>query len=269
MDGGKKRAREEPLGEGEPAKKSTAGPRAVALVTGASRGIGAAVARLLAGEGYAVAVGFCGGKEAAEAVVAGIRDAGGCASAFQADVGVEADVRRLFAAVDEAWPELPWKALVNNAGVLGDKGSLESFTAENYRKVFDTNVLGPTLCCQEFARRAGRGAAIVNVSSGSAVICQGPYGMSKAALNSMQAWLVPELGREGIRINTVSPGVTDTDMIASIKENFDMSIIPMGRFGMPEELADAVAFLLSERASYISGANLRVSGGRPPGTFIG
>merc|ERR1712194_525497 len=138
------------------------------------------------------------------------------------------------------------------------------------RSVFDTNVLGPLICCREFGKYASSGARVVNISSGAAYVAMDClYGMSKGALNSMQIWLVKELASKGIRINTVSPGITRTDMTEDIIDNFDMSMIPLGRVGEASDVADAVAFLVSSKSSYISGANIRVAGGRPPGTTIG
>jgi len=245
------------------------------VVTGGSRGIGAAIALALAAEGYAVAVNYCGNAVAAEAVVARIRAAGGMAAAFRANVAAEGDVVRLFEDAQRHWPELAMTALVNNAGVVGKKGVLgfkagiEGVDTAAFRELFDVNVLGPLIATREFARRAGKGSGVVNISSGSAAMAANLYGMSKAALNSMQAWLVEDLTPKGIRMNSVSPGMTRSDMIANwLATEPDCKEIPMRRVGEPEEIADAVVFLLSEKASYIAGANLRVAGGRAPGSFI-
>lgn len=244
------------------------GHRGIAVVTGGSRGIGAAVALALADEGYAVAVNFCGNSAAAEAVAEQIRSRGGKAATFQADVAVESDVIDLFEAVLKYWPDMKLTALVNNAGVLGNKASLEDVTTSEYRHIFDINVLGPILATREFARHAAEGG-VVNISSGSAAMGQNMYGMSKSALNGMQAWLAPELAQKSIRMNSISPGVTRSDMTAKyIAANPGMEEIPMRRPGEPTEIANAVVFLLSEKASYVVGANLRVSGGRAPGSFI-
>lgn len=217
-----------------------------------------------------MAVGFLAGKEGADVVVAGITAKGGEARAFQADVGVEAQVVKLFSEVSVAWPGRPLTVLVNNAGVLGPKPcKLEDVSTESLRSVFDTNVLGPLICCREFAKLGAEGGRIVNISSGAAYIPSGLYGMSKGALNSMQIWLVKELAHKGIRMNAVSPGVTRTDMTEDMLEGFDFSQVPLGRVGEPHEIADAVVYLTSEKSSYVSGANLRVAGGRPPGTTLG
>jgi len=186
-------------------------------------------------------------------------------------MAVEGDVVRLFEDVQQQWPELKLTALVNNAGVLGKKGKsgLEGVDTQAFRDLFDVNVLGPLVATREFARRAQAGGGVVNISSGSATMAANLYGMSKAALNNMQAWLVDELTPRGIRMNAVSPGMTRSDMIADyLATNPDCKEIPMRRVGEPEEIADAVVFLLSDRASYIAGANLRVAGGRAPGSFI-
>lgn len=247
------------------------GSRGAAVVTGASRGIGAAIAVVLAREGYVVAVNYTSSKSAAEDVVAEICSAGGVAAAFRADVANEADVVQLFDEVQSMWPEQRLTALVNNAGVLAPKEckELDSVDTAAYRQLFDINVLGPLVTTREFARRATGMGGVVNISSGAAVNGKGPYGMSKAALNSMQAWLAPDLARRGIRMNSVSPGMTRSDMIAEwLATDPDFKEIPMRRVGEPEEIAEVVAFLLSAKASYVAGANVRVSGGRAPGTFI-
>lgn len=249
---------------------ANATPKGIAVVTGASRGIGAAVASALAREGYTVAVNFKSCLSAAIAVVKNIQDAGGEACSFQADVSVESEVVSLFEKVAKTWSDKDLVVLVNNAGIIGNRGSLETVDTQCFHNVINANVLGPLICCREFAKKAAKGSRIVNVSSGSAYIGQpGLYAMSKGALNSMQAWLVRELTPKGIRMNTVSPGMTRTDMIADVMDNFDMSNIPQGRFGEPEEVADGIVFLCSEKSSYISGSNLRIAGGRPPGTTIG
>ena len=255
--------------------------RGIAVVTGGSRGIGAAIAEVLAAEGYAVAVNYKGSAKAAEEVVARIRAAGGVACEFYADMAVEEDIVKMFDAVQRAWPDLPLSALVNNAGInkagsmkhFSDLGALETLKVlkkEAFHELFDVNVFGALIASREFALRCTSGA-IVNISSGSAVLAgTGLYGMTKAAMNNMQSWLVKELTPRGIRVNSVSPGLTRTDMIAPFLDTKpDLGMIPMGRVGEPQEIAEVVAFLLSEKASYVSGANLRVAGGRTPGSFIG
>ena len=219
-----------------------------------------------------MAVNYKASSSAAAEVVSEITSSGGVALPFQADVAVEADVVRLFQEVSSAWPGQPLTALVNNAGVIGSVlATLGDVDTDSFQDMFTTNVLGPLICCREFAKVATRGAAIVNISSGAAVVGKpGLYAMTKGALNSMQAWLVQDLTPKGIRMNTVSPGFTRTDMTADLTENMELhKTIPLGRFGEPEEIASGVAYLLSKDASYVAGANLRISGGKVPGTFIG
>eukprot|EP00668_Euglena_longa_P029380 GGOE01036728.1.p1 GENE.GGOE01036728.1~~GGOE01036728.1.p1 ORF type:complete len:259 (-),score=63.81 GGOE01036728.1:241-993(-) len=244
--------------------------KGTALVTGGSRGIGAACCKRLAKDGFAIAVNYNSNAEAAEEVVAYIVSSGGMAQAFQGNVSSETGVEALFNSID-ASSMPPLTALVNNAGVLGPlSNDLAGISPDAVSFVFNTNVLGPLLCCREAAKRMGQGAAIVNISSGASNIGQPLlYSMSKAALNSMQIGLIPELARKGIRINSVSPGFTTTDMITDMSQEVDIeSSIPMGRTGHPEEIAATVSFLLSADASYVCGANVRVSGGRAPGSIL-
>ena len=257
--------------------------RPIVIVTGGAKGIGAACCEVLAEQGWAVAINHrASSAEVAEALVDKIRSEGGHARAFEADVGVEADVVAMFARAAE-WGRLA--GLVNNAGVLvGPNGSKTVADAdiEDLEAIMRVNVVGPMLCCREAIRHMsnregaegnpppGAGGSIVNISSGSAVIGRPLlYAMSKGALNSFQAGAVDELASHGIRVNAVSPGMTDTDLVADVVPNFDFSKIPLGRIGQPREIAEGVAFLLGEKGSYCSGANIRMSGGRPPGTFLG
>lgn len=244
------------------------------LVTGGSRGIGAACSVRLARDGYAVAVNYRSDEAAAKRIVAEIVDGGGVAVALQADVSSEAGVTSLFEQLDAAKLP-PLAALVNNAAVVGYTGSFESTTTEAFTTMMSTNVLGPFLCCREAAVRMQPGSAIVNISSGSAYIGTPLlYSMSKGALNSMQVGLIKPLAAKGIRINTVSPGLTETDMTQPLRNDPEkqaglMAQIPLGRAGKPAEIAGAVSFLLSPDASYTCGANIRVAGGRGPGTMLG
>lgn len=187
----------------------------VALVTGGSRGIGASCCKLLAKDGFSVVVNYRSGATAADKVVAEIEKEGGKACAIQADVGVESDVIKLFKEID-AWDGGELSALVNNAGVLGPSGSvpLQELTADDMEVIFNTNCKGPLYCCKEAEKRmstkmGGKGGVIVNLSSGSANF-GAPliYGMSKAAINSMQAGLLKPFGEAGIRMNSISPGKT-------------------------------------------------------------
>ena len=202
----------------------------VAIVTGGSRGIGAACCKLLAGRGYCVVVVYRSGAAEAEAVLGEIKEAGGKAVICKCDVSKEADVVKLFKTADTAFGKEPLAAVVNNAGVLGPRGGLsEVGTAAQLNDVLATNVTGPMLCCREAERRmstarGGRGGAIVQVSSGSAYIGSPLlYGTSKGALNSLTIGLVKPLAQVGIRINTVSPGMTETDMIADMAPGFDLT----------------------------------------------
>ena len=249
--------------------------RGVAVVTGGSRGIGAATCKLLALEGYSVAVNYRSDRKAADAVVAQIEAAGGTAASIKADVADPADAARLF---DEAEAKLgtPLVALVNNAGITtnperGPSTTLDGLAVDEFERVFRTNVVGALNCCREAARRmnpdAGHSAAIVNVSSGSAYIGNNiAYSVSKGALNSLQCSLVAPLMARGIRLNTVSPGMCVTDMTSSLRTLVDPAkSCPAGRFGEPEEIAQAIVWLLSEKASFTAGANIRVAGGKQTG----
>lgn len=252
-----------------------------AVVTGGSRGIGAACARAFAEKGYSVVVVFKSAHAEADDVVREIAQSGGRAVAFQADVGEEAQVTQLFQNVDAWRGSEPLRVLVNNAGVLGPQGpegSLQQLTAESMANVLKTNTIGPALCIREAESRmatnakseGGSAGAIVQISSGSAYIGSPlQYACSKGALNSLTIGLVSQLASKAIRINTVSPGMTATDMVAETLPTFDMSKIPLGRAGTPEEIAHCVVWLCSDEASYVAGANVRVAGGRPPGTTLG
>lgn len=242
----------------------------VAIVTGASRGIGAAVARLLGANGYGVCVNYRTGKDLAEGVVANIAQAGGRAVAVAADVARAGDVRRLFETVDRQLGTVT--ALVNNAGIHGPRGRVDALDLEDLQAVLAVNVVGLILCSQEAVRRmstrhGGSGGAIVNISSGAAYIGNPgngvQYSVSKGAVNSFTIGLSQEVAGEGIRVNAVSPGLTRTDMPEPDALARGGGVIPMGRVGEPEEIAEAVLWLLSEKAAFVAGANIRVAGGRP------
>ena len=245
----------------------------VLVVTGASRGIGAAVARLGAAAGYAVCVNYCRDRTAAECVVADIAQAGGRALAVQADVAVESDVIALFRAVDAGLG--PVQALVNNAGILARQSRVEAMDAARLERILAVNVTGSFLCAREAVRRmstrhGGSGGAIVNLSSRAA--CLGAageyvdYAAAKAAVDAFTLGLAREVAAEGIRVNAVRPGVIHTDIHASGGEPDRVERVregvPMKRGGQPEEVAHAVLWLLSGEASYTTGAILDVSGGR-------
>lgn len=242
----------------------------VALVTGASRGIGAAVARLLGAHGYLVGVNYSSSREAADRVVADIEQAGGHALAIQADVGDVDAVQHLFEVVDDQLG--PLTALVNNAAIHGPRGRVDALSVQALREVLAVNVVGLVACCQHAVQRmstraGGQGGSIVNISSGAAYMgvpgVGVHYALSKGAVNSFTIGLSQEVAGEGIRVNTVSPGPTRTDMFASDELGPAAASIPMGRVGEPDEIAEAVLWLLSDRASFVAGANLRAAGGRP------
>jgi len=247
--------------------------RGTLVITGAGRGIGAATARLAAERGYAVCVNYRARRDAAEAVAAGIERAGGRAVAIGADVAREADVVRLF---DEAVEKLgPLAGLVNNAGILEHHMRVEDMSAGRLERVFATNVVGAFLCAREAVRRmstrrGGRGGAIVNVSSVAATLGSPDeyvdYAASKGAIDTMTVGLAREVAREGIRVNAVRPGVIRTDIHASGGEPARVervkAAVPMKRGGEPEEVARAILWLLSDEASYATGAILDISGGR-------
>lgn len=245
----------------------------VMLITGGSRGIGAAIARQASADGYAVCLSYASKRAAADAVVAEIEAAGGRALAVQADVSHEGDVMKLFAAVDAAFGRLD--ALVNNAGTLETQMRVEDMSAGRIERVLATNVLGSFLCAREAVRRmslrhGGRGGAIVNLSSRAARLGSPgeyvDYAASKAAVDTLTIGLAKEVAAEGIRVNAVAPGIIHTDIHAAggdpgrverLKEG-----VPMKRGGQPEEVARAVLWLLSDEASFTTGAILDVSGGR-------
>jgi NAD(P)-dependent dehydrogenase (short-subunit alcohol dehydrogenase family) len=243
------------------------------IVTGASRGIGAAIARLAGARGFAVAVNFVRDEDAANAVVNDIVSAGGRACAVQGDVGKEADILRLFGTAER---ELgPLRGLVNNAAVTGGLCRVEAVTAEQLDTLFRVNVTGTILCSREAVRRmssarGGAGGAIVNISSIATRIGGSGewvhYAASKGAVDSFTLGLAREVAAEGIRVNAVSPGLVETELHAAAGEPGRVarltSTIPMKRPGLPSEIAEAVWWLLSPAASYVTGSILEAGGGR-------
>jgi NAD(P)-dependent dehydrogenase (short-subunit alcohol dehydrogenase family) len=245
----------------------------VLIVTGAGRGIGAAVARLAAADGYAVCVNYLSNRAAAADVVAAVAAEGATAVAFRADVSHEEEVMRLFEHVDSTLGRVT--ALVNNAGILEKQCRVEDMDSARIQRVFSTNVLGAFICSREAVRRmstrhGGRGGAIVNISSRAAQLGSPgeyvDYAASKAALETLTVGLAREVAAEGIRVNSVSPGHIYTDIHARGGEPGRVDrlkdSIPMKRGGTAEEVAGAVLWLLSEQASYTTGATIDVSGGR-------
>ncbi|WP_312212966.1 SDR family oxidoreductase [Pseudescherichia sp.] len=245
----------------------------IALVTGASRGIGRATALDLAREGYSVAVNYHHNVDAATEVVNTILAAGGRAFAVQADISDEAQVLAMFARIDEEGE--PLTALVNNAGILFTQSNVENLTAERINRVLATNVTGYFLCCREAVKRmshrhGGKGGAIVNVSSAAARLgAPGEYvdyAASKGAVDTLTTGLSLEVAAQGIRVNGVRPGFIYTEMHADGGEPGRVdrvkSALPMQRGGQPEEVAQAIVWLLSERASYVTGSFIEMAGGK-------
>jgi NAD(P)-dependent dehydrogenase (short-subunit alcohol dehydrogenase family) len=243
------------------------------LVTGASRGIGAATALLAASHGYAVAVNFTNNAEAAESIVQKIRAAGGRAIAVQADVAVEKEVMAMFEQVDAEFGRLD--ALVNNAGVVDQTSRVETMTMERLQRMFAVNVFGSFLCAREAVRRmstrhGGKGGAIVNVSSAAARIGSPgqyvDYASAKGAIDTFTIGLAKEVAAEGIRVNAVRPGIIETDIHASgglpNRARDVAPQVPMQRAGSAQEVAQSIVWLLSDGASYTTGALLDVAGGR-------
>lgn len=247
--------------------------RPVVLITGASRGIGAATARIAAARGYTVVVNFAARVDAATTLVNEIAAAGGEAFAVQADVGREDDVLRLFEEVDRRAGTLT--ALVNNTGVLERQMRLDEMDTGRWQRVLTTNVIGSFLCAREAVRRmstrhGGMGGAIVNVSSAAARLGGAheyiDYAASKGAVDTMTVGLAREVATEGVRVNGVRPGPVYTEIHASGGEPGRIerirTAIPMQRGGQPDEVAYAILWLLSDEASYVTGTIVDVSGGR-------
>lgn len=245
----------------------------VVLITGASRGIGAATALLAAEAGYAVAVNYSANSLAADEVVRHIRAAGGTAMSVQADVGDEAQIMAMFEKVDAKLGQL--NALVNNAGVVDATSRVDAMSMARLKRMFDINVLGSMLCAREAVRRmstrhGGEGGAIVNLSSVAARLgAPGQYvdyAAAKGAIDSFTVGLAREVATEGIRVNAVRPGIIETEIHASgglPNRARDMApSVPMQRAGSAEEVAQSIVWLLSPASSYVTGTVLDVTGGR-------
>jgi len=243
------------------------------LITGSSRGIGAATAMLAAEKGFSVAVNYNKNKEAAENIVEKIKSTGGSAKAFQADVSNEAEIIRLFNEVDTEFGNLT--CLVNNAGILEQQSKLENITWERLQRIFQANTLGSFICCREAIKRmstkyGGNGGTIINVSSiasrTGAPFEYIDYAASKGAIDSLTIGLSKELAEDGIRVNAVRPAFIHTDIhisggepgrIERVKES-----IPLKRGGLASEVAEAILWLASEKSSYSTGIFIDVTGGR-------
>lgn len=249
------------------------GNRRTLLVTGGSRGIGAAVCRLAGQRGYRVAVNYVSNREAAEAVVSDIEKAGGEAFAVAGDVGREADILAMFEAVDRRFGSLD--ALVNNAGVVDKMARVDEIDAARLERMFRINVVGSFLCAREAVRRmstrhGGKGGAIVNLSSAAARLGSAgwyvDYAASKGAIDTMTKGLALEIAAEGVRVNGVRPGIIDTEIHASGGEPGRVAEVrgglPMKREGTAEEVAMGILWLLSDEASYATGTTIDITGGR-------
>lgn len=245
----------------------------IMLVTGGSRGIGAATALMAAARGWRVALSYKDNAQAADAVVDQILGAGGTAIAVRADVSNEADVLRLFSTVDEQLGTL--SVLINNAGMLEQQMRLDQMALDRWQRVFSANVFGSFLCAKQAVLRmstkyGGHGGSIVNLSSAASRIGSPnefiDYAAAKGAIDSMTIGLAKEVATEGIRVNAVRPGLIHTEIHASAGEPGRVdranSGVPMQRGGTAEEVAEAIMWLASEQASYVTGTLLDVTGGR-------
>ena len=248
-------------------------PGRVMLITGASRGIGAATARLAATRGYAVAVNYVARKDAAEAVAADVRKAGRKALTIQADIGRPQDLARLFQSIDAEFGRLD--AFFNNAGILSRAAKFVDIAPARLQQILAVNSTGAFIAAQEAVRRmstrsGGHGGVIINMSSLAAKLGGAAestdYAFSKGAIDTLTVGLAKELASEGIRVNAVRPGLIETD----IQKDFGIGdrvgkykdLVPLKRGGTPQEVAEAVLWLCSDQASYITGVLLDVSGGR-------
>jgi 3-oxoacyl-[acyl-carrier protein] reductase len=237
----------------------------VALVTGASRGIGRAIAVRLGRDGAAVVINYAGNQQAAQETVSAIDAAVGSAVAVQADVSKRADVERLFDETIQHFGRLDF--LVNNAGIMFNK-PLAEVTEEEFDRIFAVNVKGTFFACQQAARRMADGGRIINFSSSTTAMMLPTYGAyvaTKGAVEQMSHVLAKELGPRGITVNVVSPGPTDTELFGQGKTEQDKQrfaqMAALGRLGQPEDIADVVALLVSDEARWITGQNIRANGG--------
>lgn len=244
----------------------------VCLITGGSRGIGAACAKLAAEAGFTVCFSYVSNAEAANKVVAEIEAVGGTAKAIQSDVGNEGDILNLFAEAEKLGT---LKSLINNAGVLDMTERVENYTSERVQRIFGVNVIGSILCAREAVKRmsikhGGKGGTIVNLSSAAAYLGSPnqyvDYAASKAAIDTFTKGLALEVADEGIRVNAIRPGLIDTDIHESGGEIDRVKrlehMVPMKRGGSAMEVAKAIIWLTSDDASYVTGDSINVTGGR-------
>jgi 3-oxoacyl-[acyl-carrier protein] reductase len=239
-----------------------------ALVTGASRGIGRAIAERLAADGALVAVHYGSNETAAAQTVAAIEQAGGRAFAVRADLAETAELDALFAGLEDGLAGRPLDVLVNNAGVVDYSATIEGATPEAFDRLFAVNVRAPLFLVQRALPLMPDGGRIVNVSSGVTWFATPDvvYSMSKGALNVLSRSLAQTQGRRGITVNTVSPGITETDMNSWLTESLEAArgvanMVALGRHGQPADIADAVAFFASDDGRWVTGQTLEVNGG--------
>lgn len=243
--------------------------RPVLLIAGGSRGIGAATARLAGARGYDVAVNYNTNSNAATSVVDAVKKSGGKAMTLQGDMGKEADIKRVFDQTVEKLGAITH--FVHSSGIIGPMSRLDEVSTQTMREVLDVDTLGALLCLRECVLRmstkhGGKGGSIVLLSSMAAIIGGGGecvwYAAAKGAIDSLTVGLAREVAKEGIRVNAIAPGMIDTDIQPAGRMERIQPMLPMGRGGQPEEVAEAILYLLSDAASYVTGANLRVSGAR-------
>jgi NAD(P)-dependent dehydrogenase (short-subunit alcohol dehydrogenase family) len=243
--------------------------RPVLLIAGGSRGIGAATAKLAGTRGYDVAVNYKTNSNAAAGVVEAVKKAGGKAIVVQGDMALEKDIERVFDATTDGLG--PITHFVHSSGIIGDNSRLDEVSSATIREVLDLDTFGALLCLRACVRHmstkhGGKGGSVVMLSSmaaplGGANECVW-YAAAKAGVDSMVIGVSREVAKEGMRVNAITPGVIDTDIQPPGRVERVTPMLPMGRAGQADEVAEAVLFLLSDGASYINGANLRVSGGR-------